>query len=80
MELTSLRRQRLARAGSAMVRWLELGLELTIVALTAWILTQLPLPVLDDWLTAKNIVIALAAIGYGGKCLYDTLFYDRFMP
>jgi hypothetical protein len=77
MNLAFLRRR--PRASGAL-RWLELSLELAIVALSAMIAVQLPLPILDDWLTAKNLVIAFAAIGFGGKCLYDTLFYDRYWP
>ena len=62
------------------LRWLVLGLDLAVIGLVAWILMQLPLPVFEGWLPAKNVAVAVGAVMAGGKSLYDTLFYDRFWP
>lgn len=61
-------------------RLVLLLLQLTAIALAAWISSRIPLPVLDSWLPVKNIVVAGTAIVLAGKCLYDTLFFDRFWP
>ena len=61
-------------------RLLLLPLQLMAIALAAWISSQVPLPVLDAWLPVKNVVVAGTAIVLSGKCLYDTLFFDRFWP
>lgn len=60
-------------------RWLRLGW-LVPITLGAQLLIRLPLPVLDDWLPLKNVLVAGAAVILGGKCLLDTFFYDRYWP
>ena len=40
----------------------------------------LPLPLLEDWLPVKHILIAVVTVILMGKTLFDTLFYDRFVP
>lgn len=46
----------------------------------AQIAQALPLPIVEDWLPAKHILIAVATVILMGKTLFDTLFYDRFVP
>ncbi len=41
---------------------------------------QAPLPMLDEWLPVRNILVACVSIAAAGKLLVDTLFYDRFWP
>jgi hypothetical protein len=63
--------------------WLRLALlccRLTSIALIAWIGMNVHLPVLDDWLPLKNVLVAVCAIILAGKCLFDTFFYDHFRP
>ena len=57
---------------------LRLFVRLSAITLAAAIATRLPLPILDEWLPAKNVVVAVLAVLLIGKCLYDTFFYDRF--
>lgn len=52
--------------------------QLALIGTAAWFAAQIPLPLLDNWLPVKNVLIAIAAVTTGGKCLIDTLFYDRF--
>ena len=61
-------------------RWLLFALRATIIVLCAWIAGQLPLPILDQWLPVKNVVITGVAVILTGKSLYDTLFFDRYWP
>lgn len=61
-------------------RWLHFVLECVIIGLIAWIAIEMPLPVMDDWLPVKNVLVAGIAVALGGKALYDTLFYDHFWP
>jgi hypothetical protein len=65
---------------SAALRWTLLGVRVLGIAAGAAVLGRIPLPLLDEWLPVKNVVIAVAAVALMGKCLYDTLFYDRFWP
>ena len=53
-------------------------LQLLLIGLAAWFASRIPLPLLDNWLPIKNVVIAIIAVTAAGKCLIDTLFYDRF--
>lgn len=46
----------------------------------AQIAQALPLPLLEDWLPVKHLAIAVATVILMGKALFDTLFYDRFVP
>ena len=57
---------------------LRLAVRLSVITLAAVVATRLPLPVLEDWLPVKNVVVAVMAILLIGKALYDTFFYDRF--
>ena len=68
------------RVRTALDRWVDLLLRLATIAVGAMIVSRLPLPLLDDWLPIKNVVIAVVSVGLTGKALYDTLFYDRFWP
>jgi hypothetical protein len=61
-------------------RWLLFALRTSIVLLCAWIAVRLPLPIVQDWLPLRNVVVAGVSILLIGKGLYDTLFYDRFWP
>jgi hypothetical protein len=61
-------------------RLLLLCLRLTILWLCAWIAAQIPLPVIEEWLPIKNVLIAVVSVGWAGKILIDTFFYDRFWP
>ena len=70
----------LRRARTAVDRWVDLALRLATIAVGAWAVSRLPLPLLDDWLPIKNVVIAVVSVGLTGKALYDTLFYDHFWP
>lgn len=64
----------------ALRRWGLLCVRLLILAGVAWVLLQLPLPILYEWLPLKNVVVAVGSVLIGGKMLYDTLFYDHFQP
>ncbi|HEU4752983.1 MAG TPA: hypothetical protein VFU47_07725, partial [Armatimonadota bacterium] len=44
-------------------RWLALLLRLCAIALGAWIAVHMPLPVLEDWLPVRDVLVVLAAIG-----------------
>ena len=57
---------------------LRLAIRLLVITLAATVATRLPLPVLEEWLPVKNVVVAVMAILLVGKALYDTFFYDRF--
>ena len=61
-------------------RLLLLCLRLTILWLCASIAAQVPFPVIEEWLPVKNVVIAVVSVGWTGKILIDTFFYDRFWP
>lgn len=67
-------------ARSAWRRWGLALLRIGLIAAGASVLMRVPLPVLEDWLPVKNVVIAVAAVGLIGKTLFDTLFYDHFWP
>ena len=41
---------------------------------------RLPLPIVEDWLAIKDVIVAVAAVILSGKCLFDTFFYDHFHP
>jgi hypothetical protein len=61
-------------------RWLLFFLRVAEIGLSAWIAVLLPLPILDEWLPVKNVVIAVLTIVLIGKSLFDTLFFDRYWP
>lgn len=56
------------------------AVQLALIGCAAWFAGQIPVPLLDNWLPIKNVVIAIVAVTAGGKCLFDTFFYDRFQP
>lgn len=51
-----------------------------LIVVGAQIAQSLPLPLLEDWLPVKHILIAVVTVMLMGKALFDTLFYDRFVP
>ena len=61
-------------------RWALFALRAAEIGLCAWIAVLLPLPILDEWLPVKNVVIAVFTIVLIGKSLFDTLFFDRYWP
>ena len=61
-------------------RWVLLACRLATIGLVAWIAARIPLPVLENWLAVKYVVIAGCAVTTAGKCLFDTLYYDRYWP
>jgi len=70
----------LSPAVRALRRWGLLCVRLLILGGVAWLLLQLPLPALYEWLPLKNVLVAVGSVLVGGKMLYDTLFYDHFQP
>lgn len=61
-------------------RWLLALSRIAIIGLSAAILSRLHLPILDDWMPMKQVVIAVTSVILSGKCLFDTLFFDRYQP
>lgn len=66
--------------GSKALWWARLVLRPIGAGAAVWLLFQVPFPILDDWLPLKNIVGAGLGLGLAGKCLYDTLYFDRYWP
>lgn len=69
-------------------RWIRAGLTLLAIAAAAWVGIRWSVPMPpdgaagwvpppDDLLPFKNVVVAALAVLAGGKCLYDTFFFDR---
>lgn len=56
----------------------RLALDLLGVAGWTWLAIVLPLPVINDYLTVKNALIAFVAIVCVGRAILDTFFYDRY--
>ena len=54
--------------------------KLSVLITVAWAVSLLPSPSMAVPLRAKNGIVAIVALLYTGKLLYDTLFYDRFRP
>jgi hypothetical protein len=44
------------------------------------LLVMVPLPVSDPVITARIAIVSFAIVVYIGKTIYDTLFYDRYIP
>lgn len=65
---------------SPLERWLLALTRIAIIGLTTSILARLRLPLIDEWLPMKDVIVAVTGIVLAGKCLFDTLFYDRFQP
>ncbi len=61
-------------------RWLRLVIRLATIAAVASLSTRVPLPLIDNWLPVRNVMIAVAAIMLIGRALYDTLFFDHYWP
>lgn len=61
-------------------RWLLALSQLAIIGLSAAILVKLRLPVIEDWMPLKQVVVAVVSVILSGKCLFDTLFFDRRQP
>ncbi len=53
---------------------------LMMVAGLAWIGYRIPLPVVENWLPFRDVLVAVATVIATGKLLFDTLFYDRYLP
>ena len=51
-----------------------------IIAVAAAILLRLPLPIFDDYLALRDVIIVATAVILTGKSVFDTLFYDRYWP
>lgn len=61
-------------------RWLLALSRVAIIGLSAAIISRLHLPMIDDWVPMKQVVIAVTSVILSGKCLFDTLFFDRYQP
>jgi hypothetical protein len=61
-------------------RLLLLAQRWVLIVAGAQVAQRLPLPLLEEWLPIKHIVIAVVTVILMGKTLFDTLFYDRFVP
>lgn len=61
-------------------RWSLLLVRVAAILAGAVFCSRLPLPVLEEWLPLKNVAVAVAAVVLTGRALYDTFFYDRFLP
>lgn len=62
------------------IRGLLAAVQLALIGLAAWLAGQIPMPLLENWLPVKHVLIAIVAVTAGGKCLIDTLFFDRYWP
>lgn len=51
-----------------------------IIAVVAAILLRLPLPIFDEYLALRDVIIVATAVMLTGKSVFDTFFYDRFWP
>jgi hypothetical protein len=52
-----------------------------VAAITAGTVVMLvPLPVSDPVVTARTAIVSFVIVVYIGKTIYDTLFYDRYIP
>ena len=51
-----------------------------VLFLVAWLLMLLPSPVGSLSFAMKNGIVVIATVLYLGKLLYDTLFYDHYVP
>lgn len=61
-------------------RWLFAIGRICLIALGAAVFARLPLPLLDESLPMKNVVVVIVAVGLIGKTVFDTLFYDHYWP
>ena len=58
----------------------RLLLRLIAIAIGSQLLLRLPLPIFDDWLPLRDVLVVIGAVILAGRALYDTLFFDRFWP
>jgi hypothetical protein len=54
--------------------------KLSVLITIAWAVALLPSPVSTLSFEMKNGAVLIVAVLYAGKLLYDTLFYDRYLP
>ena len=54
--------------------------KLSVLLAVAWLLILLPGPVGALSFEMKNGMVVVITVLYAGKLLYDTLFYDHFVP
>jgi hypothetical protein len=71
-----LRAYRIARAD----RWARLARRLLMVAAVTWTALRLPLPMLNDYLQLRDVIVTITSILVTGKLLFDTLFFDHYWP
>lgn len=53
---------------------------LAAIGAGALLLLAVPMPFLNEWLPVRDVLVVALAVLLAGKCLFDTLFYDRFWP
>lgn len=63
-----------------LLAWLILPAKIIAACIVALALLSLPDFQLDLLVTWKNPVIVLLTVCYIGKSLFDTLFYDHYLP
>src|SRR5687768_7095150 len=68
---TPSRRRSLAR------KLLHLSLDLLGAAGWTWMAIAVPLPVISEYLTVKNALVAFVTIVWVGRAIVDSFFYDR---
>lgn len=55
-------------------RWLAALEQCAMIAVAATIIALAPLPLVQEWLPIKNVILAAGTVTLIGKTLYDTLF------
>lgn len=68
------------KPGKWWLRWVLLGVRVVQILLIAYILRWLSIPLLEEWMPLKNFVVAVGTVVLIGKTLFDTLFYDHYVP
>jgi hypothetical protein len=54
--------------------------KLSVLLAISWCASMLPSPVRSLSFEMKNGAVLIAAVLYTGKLLYDTLFFDHYLP
>lgn len=54
--------------------------QVAIIAVAAAVLMRLPLPIFDEYLALRDVIIVATAVILTGKSVFDTFFYDRYWP
>jgi hypothetical protein len=54
--------------------------QVALIAVAAAVLMRLPLPIFDDYLALRDVIIVATAVILIGKSVFDTFFYDRYWP